>query len=225
MRIESLEQSDAVLVEAAQQGRLDSFGALYQRYHNPIVALAYAQLGDKHSAEDAAQEVFAIACRDLRSLRDRDKFGAWLGGICRNVTKQMLRVKSRTGVARPSWSCRVEGVPPSDRGQDARDTENKGETPSPRPAGLPGTEDPPSEPHRRLEQEEQWDAVRKAVWKLPEAEKELVVMRYFNGFSQAKISQVLDMSPAAVNGKLTRAKRRIAESLERAGFGSESWDA
>ena len=97
MRIDSLEQSDAVLVEAAQHGRLDSFGALYQRYHNPIVALAYAQLGDKHAAEDAAQEVFAVACRDLRSLREPGKFGAWLGGICRNVTRQMLRVKSRTG--------------------------------------------------------------------------------------------------------------------------------
>jgi RNA polymerase sigma-70 factor (ECF subfamily) len=187
MRIDSLEQNDAVLVEAAQHGRLDSFGALYQRYHNSIVALAYAQLGDKHSAEDAAQEVFAIACRDLRSLRDRDKFGAWLGGICRNVTKQTLRVKTRTAPL------------PAEAEEVAAD-------------GQP-------------EQEEQWDAVRKAVWKLPEAERELVVMRYFNGFSQAKISQVLDMTPAAVNGRLTRAKRRIAQLLERDGFGSESWDA
>jgi RNA polymerase sigma-70 factor, ECF subfamily len=229
MRIESLEQSDAVLVEAAQHGRLDSFGALYQRYHNPIVALAYARLGDKHLAEDAAQEVFAVACRDLRSLRDRDKFGAWLGGICRNVTKQMLRVKSRTAVARASCPCvarpsrsrRVEGVPPSNRGQDARDTENT----SPRAPEPPNAEDSRSEPLGRMEREEQWDAVRKAVWKLPDAERELVVMRYFNGFSQARISQVLDMSPAAVNGRLTRAKRRIAQLLERDGFGSESWDA
>ncbi len=201
MRIESLEQSDAVLVEAAQQGRLDSFGALYQRYHNPIVALAYAQLGDKHSAEDAAQEAFAIACRDLRSLRDRDKFGAWLGGICRNVTKQMLRIKTRTAPlpcspAAPGWVS--DGITPEGGGA----------------TGL-----------GHVEREEQWDAVRKAVWKLPEAERELVVMRYFNGFSQAKISQVLDMTPAAVNGRLTRAKRRIAELLERDGFGSESWDA
>jgi RNA polymerase sigma-70 factor (ECF subfamily) len=187
MRIESLEQSDAVLVEAAQHGRLDSFGALYQRYHNPIVALAYAQLGDKHSAEDAAQEVFAIACRDLRSLRDRDKFGPWLGGICRNVTKQMLRAKTRT-------------------------------TSLPDEAEEVAAEEQP-------EQDERWDAVRRAVWKLPESERELIVMRYFNVFSQAKISDVLDLTPAAVNGRLVRAKRKIAELLERDGFGSESWDA
>ena len=187
MRIESLEQSDAVLVEAAQRGRLESFGALYQRYHNPIVALAYARLGDKHAAEDAAQEVFAIACHDLRSLRDGAKFGAWLGGICRNVTQQMRRARTRA-TALPGQ--------PADVADDGR-----------------------------VEQEEQWDAVRRAVWRLPEGERELVVMRYFNGFSQSRISQVLDLTPAAVNGRLTRAKRRIADWLKRDGFGSESWDA
>jgi RNA polymerase sigma-70 factor (ECF subfamily) len=205
MRIESQEQTDAVLVEAAQQGRLDSFGALYQRYHNPIVALAYAQLGDKHTAEDAAQEVFAIACRDLRSLRERDKFGAWLGGICRNVTRQMLRTRTRT-------------VPLS--GGDARFCV-AADGADGAAAQTPGS----SDELRRAEQQEQRDAVRRAVWQLPEADRELVVMRYFNGFSQARISQVLDLTPAAVNGRLTRAKRKIAELLERSGFGSSSWDA
>jgi RNA polymerase sigma-70 factor, ECF subfamily len=179
MGIESQERSDAVLVEAAQGGCLDSFGTLYHRYHNPIVALAYAQLGDRHGAEDAAQDVFAIACRDLPSLRDREKFGPWLGGICRNVTRQMHRHKFR-------------------------------------PAPLP---DEPAD-ERGAQDDERRDAVRRAVWKLPEAERELIVMRYFDGFSQAKISAVLDLTPSAVNGRLVRAKRKVAQWLKRDGFGS-----
>ena len=91
----------------------------------------------------------------------------------------------------------------------------KGGTPSPR-------EDEPAD---HVQQEERRDAVRQAVWQLPAEERELVVMRYFDGFSQARISQVLDLTPAAVNGRLTRAKRKIAELLEHSGFGSESWDA
>ena len=178
MRIEPDGQSDAVLVDAAQGGCLDSFGALYQRYHNPIVALAYAQLGDKHTAEDAAQEVFAIACRDLTSLREKGKFGAWLGGICRNVTRQIYRTQSR---------------------------------PAP---------EPEQRTERGPEDDEQHDAVRRAVWSLPTSERELLVMRYFNGFSQAKISQVLDITASAVNGRLVRAKRKVAEVLKRDGFGS-----
>jgi len=179
MGIESRDSNDAVLVEAAQKGHPDSFGALYQRYHNPIVALAYARLGDKHAAEDAAQEAFAVACRDLAALRQREKFGAWLGGICRNVTRQIHRTQNR-------------------------------------PAPLPerrGDE-------RRPEDDEQSEAVRRAVWSLPTAERELIVMRYFDGFSQARISQVLDITPSAVNGRLVRAKRKVAEVLKRDGFGS-----
>ncbi|MBN2127848.1 MAG: sigma-70 family RNA polymerase sigma factor, partial [Sedimentisphaerales bacterium] len=137
------------------------------------------QLGDKHAAEDAAQEAFAIACRDLASLRDQGKFGAWLGGICRNVTRQMLRRESRPA------------PPPDDPVDD----------------GGP-------------EREERWDAVRRAVWELPEPERELIVMRYFDGFSQARISEVLDITPSAVNGRLVRAKRKVAQFLKRDGFGS-----
>ena len=166
------------MVEAAQNGHLESFGALYQRYHNPIVALAYAQLGSKDLAEDAAQEVFVIACKDLRSLRDPERFGAWLGGICRNVTRQMFRTKVRP---------------------------------------VPVPEGPPKDGQ---EHEERSDAVRRAVWRLPTSERELIVMRYFDGFSQARISEVLDLSPSAVNGRLVRAKRKIGKWLEQEGFGS-----
>jgi RNA polymerase sigma-70 factor, ECF subfamily len=179
MRIESDNSNEVALVAAAQDGCLDSFGALYQRYHNPIVALAYAQLGDRHAAEDAAQEVFAAACHDLGALRDRDKFGAWLGGICRNVTRQMLRTRTR-------------------------------------PAPLP------TEPRDEEQQAdgEHREAVRRAVWKLEPGERELIVMRYFDGFSQARISEVLDITPSAVNGRLVRAKRKVAQWLKRDGFGS-----
>jgi len=35
------EQSEERIVEAARNGHLESFGALYERYYNPMVALAY----------------------------------------------------------------------------------------------------------------------------------------------------------------------------------------
>ncbi len=170
--------SEATLVEAAQNGHLESFGALYERYHSSMVALAYSMLADRDLAEDAAQEVFAIACRDLRSLKSKERFAAWLAGICRNVSRQMLRANKAKPVA---------------------------------------VGDNPAVEHRD-DMEDRREAIRRAVWSLREPERELIVMRYFDGFSQGQISEVLDISPQAVNGRLIRAKRKIAKYLKRNGL-------
>jgi len=175
--------SEEHIVEAAQNGHLESFAALYQRYHSPMVALAYSKLGDRDLADDAAQEVFAIACRDLLRLKRKDKFGYWLAGICRNVTRQMLRSKVKISAG---------NVEQPAQGRDGQ-------------AGR-------------------WDVVRRAVWKLPDAERELIVLRYYDGFSHAHISQVLDISPSAVNGRLVRAKRKIAKYLRSNGFTEEDYE-
>ena len=170
--------SETQLVEAARNGHLESFGALYQRYHSPMVALAYSMLADRDLAEDAAQEVFAVACRDIGSLKSKDRFAAWLAGICRNVSRQMLRAAK---------------VKPAALSDDC---------------AAPGTDD----------SADCKEAIRRAVWSLAEAERELIVLRYFDGFSQSQISQVLALSPQAVNGRLVRAKRKIAAYLKRNGL-------
>ena len=176
--------SETTLVEAAQNGHLESFGALYERYHSSMVALAYSMLADRDLAEDAAQEVFAIACRDIGSLKSKERFAAWLAGICRNVSKQMLRANKAKPVA----------VGDNPAAQKRDDTEDRRE------------------------------AIRRAVWSLREAERELIVMRYFDGFSQGHISEVLDISPQAVNGRLIRAKRKIAKYLKRNGLTGDDYE-
>jgi RNA polymerase sigma-70 factor (ECF subfamily) len=175
--------SETQLVQAAQNGHLESFGALYERYHSPMVALAYSMLADRDLAEDAAQEVFTIACRDIGSLKSKERFTAWLAGICRNVSRQMLRAKKI------------------------------------KPAAL-SNENPA---RSKKSCEDRQETIRRAVWNLREAERELIVLRYFDGFSQAKISEVLELSPQAVNGRLVRAKRKIAMYLKRKDFTGEDY--
>jgi RNA polymerase sigma-70 factor (ECF subfamily) len=68
---------------------------LYERHYRMAVGIARGRLSDRHLAEDAAQEAFAIACRTLSTLRDPHRFPEWLGTICR-------RTASRLGAARPS---------------------------------------------------------------------------------------------------------------------------
>jgi RNA polymerase sigma-70 factor (ECF subfamily) len=98
------QERETRLVEAAQKGCIESFGALYEHYYSSMAALAYSVLCDRQLAEDAAQEVFAIACKDIADLKSKEKFALWLAGICRNTAKQMLRVNRNKLVSQTNKS-------------------------------------------------------------------------------------------------------------------------
>ena len=49
------------LINRAQAGDLDAYGAIVQRFQDMAVGYAYSILGDFHLAEDAAQEAFIEA--------------------------------------------------------------------------------------------------------------------------------------------------------------------
>jgi RNA polymerase sigma-70 factor, ECF subfamily len=87
--------TDAELVETARNGDVSGFGELYRRHYAAAVGIAYCAIADRHLAEDAAQEAFAIACRDLRRLRRAEKFAPWLHAICRKVARRLAKSRSR----------------------------------------------------------------------------------------------------------------------------------
>ena len=60
--------------------------------------------------------------------------------------------------------------------------------------------------------------IRRAIEQLPVSAKELMVLRYYNGLSYEQIASVLGISQAAINGRLSRAKRKMAKYLKRNGF-------
>ena len=87
------------LVESACNGDIDSFGKLYEHYYVAIVWLAYSIVPDYGLAEDIAQQSFAIACENLGSLRNKEKFAAWLSAICRNVAYTNLAKSKKQNVS------------------------------------------------------------------------------------------------------------------------------
>jgi len=174
------ENDDARLVEAARNGDVGSFAELYRRYYVPMVGVAYCILSDHHLAEDAAQEAFAIACRELGGLRRAETFGGWLRVICRNAANRIAK-------------CRAKFVAPEE-------------------VPAPGSNPSRDALHR---------TIRQTVQNLPISQREVVMLRYFSGLSYEQIAATLGISSRAVNGRLTRAKRKMAEDLRREGFGKE----
>jgi RNA polymerase sigma-70 factor (ECF subfamily) len=61
------------------------------------------------------------------------------------------------------------------------------------------------------------EIVREAVAKLPDPLREVTVLRYYSDRSYEQISAVLGLSKMTINGRLTRAKRKLAKYLCRTG--------
>lgn len=69
---------ESSLVVAAQAGDAMSFETLVRRHIDRMYGAARLMLRDVDLAEDAVQHALVRAWRDLRSLRDPERFGPWL---------------------------------------------------------------------------------------------------------------------------------------------------
>ena len=57
--------------------------------------------------------------------------------------------------------------------------------------------------------DETLDRVREAIARLPQADREVVVLRHLEGLHPADIAAVLGTSPGAVEVRLSRARQRL----------------
>ncbi|HEY6304959.1 MAG TPA: sigma-70 family RNA polymerase sigma factor [Candidatus Angelobacter sp.] len=74
---------DSRLVEAARQGDRAAFGRLYDRYARMVHGILLAKV-PLREVDDIVHDAFLQALRQLHTLRDVARFGAWLAAIARN---------------------------------------------------------------------------------------------------------------------------------------------
>ena len=176
---------DTALVKAAINGDAEGFTELCRRYYPAMVAIAHSILGDRHLAEDAAQQAFAKAAVKLPQLKKESRFAGWLAVICRNVAKDMAR-----NVGAGLRVCPISR-----------------------------TTDDLSTITAESRDDDRSRAIREALNKLSVSAREVIFLRYYDGMSYEQISAVLGISEQAINGRLRRAKKKMADYLRRNGFG------
>lgn len=84
---------DDALVRAARDGDRSAFGLLYHRYARMVHGILLCRVPPR-DVDDLVQEVFLLALRQVHSLRDVSRFGAWLGTITRNRANDYYRKSS-----------------------------------------------------------------------------------------------------------------------------------
>ena len=171
------------LVAQARSGDANAYAELIRRHERTALAIAYAAVGDASTAGDVVQESFLRAWQRLGELKEPARFSAWLGRIVRNLAADQKRRRGWQNVA------------------SAQQLDEIG--------GPLASHDPTADADR----EETRKRVDDALQSLDELTRSAVVLRYYDGLPSKQIGQLLELSPAAVDMRLSRARAELREKL------------
>jgi len=173
------------LALAAASGDGQAFAQLYDAYEKRIYNYCLRLLGDRHEAEDATQEAFLKVLRRLPEMKDRQfEFGPYLFTTARNTSYDMIGKHKKTEV--------MDEVPESGEGHMFKD----------------GT-DLDADPSRAAMLESQQELVREANGRLPERQREVLVLREVEGMSYDEIATTMEMKSNAVAQLISRARTNL----------------
>ncbi len=178
--------SDEELVKRAQNGDVQAFMALAERYETVIFRLAFALLRHREDAEDATQDIFVHAFQRLQTLRDAGSFALWLRRLAIRIC---LRYRRRR-------ITELEFVEPLG---DEYENEILFRT--------------DLDPETEAEKAELRMQVRKAIAELPEPFQIVVLLYHMDGLSYDEIAQVLGVPVGTVRSRLSRARAMLREKL------------
>ena len=82
---------DSKVIERILDGDSEAFNLLIRQWERPIYNFIVRMIGDRNEAMDLSQDCFMKAFRELRTLKDRDRFSSWLYRIAHNACLSQIR--------------------------------------------------------------------------------------------------------------------------------------
>lgn len=180
--------NEALLVRRAQNGDRNAFGELVTAYMQRAYYAALSLVGNHDDALDLSQEAFARAYRARQTIDPEQPFYNWyytiLRRLCFNFVRDRRRRRERLE-EHAGWLV------------DEADARVAGDDPA-RAAEA-------SELHRRL---------RAAIDRLPEREREMLVLKEYQNLKYREIAALLEIPIGTVMSRLYTARRHLAELME-----------
>ena len=164
---------DRKVIERVLKGDTEAFNVLVRQWQKPIYNFIVRMISDRDEAMDLCQDCFMKAYRELRTLKDRDRFSSWLYRIAHNAC--LSRLRKTYG---KTW---VELDP------DAESVHVPAEN--------------------RL-------AVEKALRQLPEDQREVVILKVFQGLKFDEIAAIQGAPISTVKSRLYMGFEKLRSILQ-----------
>ena len=182
--------SDEDLMEDFQSGNEQAFNLLVKRYEDRLHNFLYRYTHNHQDCEDLVQETFFRVFRSRQSYERIAKFSTWMYTIAINLAKSLYKKKKRMTTVTIH--------------KDPDDSED-------RPMKL---EDDKILPDDSLYEKMCIDELEKALMKLSEDFREVVVLRDIQQLSYEEISEIADLPMGTVKSRINRGRAQLQDLLE-----------
>jgi RNA polymerase sigma-70 factor (ECF subfamily) len=166
-----------------------AFAVLVERWREKIRQLCIRMTGNPHTGDDLAQEVFARVFDKRREFRAASKFSTWLWRIAVNRCYDELR--------RPATRATTESL--DDESSTVVLDINVADVRTPRDV---------------LAMQEEAELVRRALMRLPESYRTVLVLRHYENLKLREIAEVLEVPEGTVSSRMAEALARLTQLLE-----------
>jgi RNA polymerase sigma-70 factor, ECF subfamily len=185
LRVTPAEQTDSELVRQAQEGDVEAFAAIVQRHERRLRIVLLRILDDAREVEEAVQDAFVQAWRNLDRYRGEAALFTWLYRIGVNAALARTRRKEWRHV-----------------GLEALDAE-----PAVHAEGI-------ATPETATETHDLRSRIVDALAELPFEQREAVILRDVAGLSNQDVAEALGVSLPAAKSRIHRGRLQLRELLE-----------
>lgn len=180
---------DAELIEQFQNGDTKVFDTLFTRYQKRTYRLVQRFVPNHEDALDITQDAFIRAYQGLGNFKSQCQFYSWLYRITVNLCIDFLRKKSRSEFM-------------------VYESEESDELPM---SNFPDLRS--DSPAKAAENKELRSQIRKAIRQLPPKQRQIFVLRHWDGLSLKDIATVVGRSDGTVKAHLFHAHRNLRKHL------------
>jgi RNA polymerase sigma-70 factor (ECF subfamily) len=188
-------ETDEELVTAFRAGDSSAFDQLVKRWERKIQGAVYRIMGSGEDAKDLTQETFLRAYRGVATFKSEARFSSWLYQIPLNLCRDRLRQrKGRTLVS-------IDDLDAASSARLERKTSTAQDV---------------------VEARDLSRLVSTAMASLPEEQREVIVLKEYQGLTFQEIADSLRVPVSTVKTRLYRGLVQMREHLERRGVHSVS---
>ena len=180
-----IQRRDLILLERARAGDLEAFNDLVRAYQNHLFALVARMVPDRDQANDAVQEAFFSAFRNMERFRG-GSVRSWLSRICVNAAMDTQRAKKRRPV------------------QPYPELESDDWQP---PAG------PEADPEAIVVGAERTRVLNGALAAITDDQRSAIVLFDIEGYDYAEIAEMTGVSLGTVKSRIHRGRLALRDRL------------